>query len=260
MTDPLSEEEDRLAAQRRYALSSPEELPLREAFLASLSHELRTPLNGMLGMSEALGDGVFGPLSAPQREALARVLASGRTLRALVDDLLDLAKIQAGQLALDVTRTDLGALSRRALEEVRAAAAEKRQRLSLRVDADLDADLDARRMNRVLVSLLDNAVKFTREGGAISLEVDAPTRDAVEFRVRDDGIGIAAEHHALIFQVFTQVDGQLSRTYRGTGLGLALVRHLVDLHGGSVAVTSELDRGSSFCVRVPRGRSVAEGR
>lgn len=236
---------------------------LKDEFLANMSHELRTPLNAILGMSEGLQDNVFGVLQAPQRRAIALVEKSGKHLLELINDILDLSKIEAGKLDLHLETVSIQSLCAASLTFVQQAAMDKRLSLSTIIPDHLGALLirvDNRRMRQVLINLLSNAVKFTPEGGQVTLEVrmekpislvSESLSSAIQFAVSDTGIGIAPEHLDRLFRAFVQIDSSLSRQYAGTGLGLALVKQIVDLHEGWVDVESELGRGSCFKVYLP---------
>ncbi|NTU80412.1 MAG: PAS domain S-box protein [Chloroflexales bacterium] len=228
-------------------------LKLKDEFLAMMSHELRTPLNVVLGISEALDEELYGPLSERQRKALATVTQSGRHLLAILSDILDLAYIEAGKAALDVWAVDVDILCRTALQFVHGAAQQKGLRLLRTVASGVEGlRADQRRLTQILVNLLDNAVKFTPAGGTVGLEVaDDAAQERIAFTVWDTGIGIAEADYPRLFQPFTQIDGRLSRQYEGIGLGLTLVRRLVELHGGSISLESTPGQGSRFTVRLP---------
>jgi len=238
---------------------------LKDEFLASMSHELRTPLNSILGMSEALQEEIFGELNADQRQAISTVDSSGRHLLSLINDILDLSKIEAGKLELNIDEVSIRELCQTSLTFVRQLAFKKRIALSSDIPAALEhgvIEIDNRRMCQVLINLLSNAIKFTPDGGRVSLSVrwssDGPRR--ICFAVTDTGIGIAPENLDHLFQPFVQIDSSLNRQYSGTGLGLALVKQIAELHGGQVGVTSELGRGSCFTVYLPCPDSLAEPR
>ncbi|MEB3885435.1 response regulator [Lyngbya sp. CCY1209] len=238
---------------------------LKDEFLASMSHELRTPLNSILGMSEALQEEIFGELNADQRQAISTVDSSGRHLLSLINDILDLSKIEAGKLELNIDEVSIRELCQTGLTFVRQLAFKKRIALSADIPADLEygvIEIDNRRMCQVLINLLSNAIKFTPDGGRVSLSVrrssDGPRR--ICFAVTDTGIGIAPENLENLFRPFVQIDSSLNRQYSGTGLGLALVKQIAELHGGQVGVTSELGRGSCFTVYLPCPDSFAEPR
>lgn len=229
---------------------------LKDEFLATMSHELRTPLTGILGFSEGLRSGVYGPLTAAQLRPLMLIDESGRHLLGLINDILDLSKIEAGRLAVVVEDVLALDLCRSSLRLVSEQAEKKRQRVSCEVEPpDLLVQCDAHRMRQVLVNLLGNAVKFTPEEGALGVRVHAaPDAQAVYFEVWDTGIGIAPDQQAELFEPFTQVDSGLARRHGGAGVGLALVQRLVDLHGGSVTLSSVAGQGSSFVVSLPWGQ------
>ncbi len=240
---------------------------LKDEFLANMSHELRTPLNAILGMTEGLDDGVFGDLNPQQHDALQTIDRSGTHLLELINDILDLAKIEAGQIELSRTLTPIGELCQSSLTFIRQQAVKKRLQLQLHVQFELpDLLLDERRMRQVLINLLNNAVKFTPEGGCITLGVTLESRtdlggngQCVRFAVTDTGIGIAPADLKKLFQPFIQVDSALNRHYEGTGLGLSLVKRIVELHGGQVGVTSEVGVGSCFTLDLPYSLSTVPG-
>jgi PAS domain S-box-containing protein len=226
---------------------------LKDEFLASMSHELRTPLNAVLGLSEALREQAYGALNEKQDRALRTVEESSRHLLDLINDILDLAKIGAGKLELVLEETVVEQLCLASVRMVRQAAQQKQ--ISVRVALDPQARYvmaDARRLKQILVNLLTNAVKFTPAEGSVGLEVQADAmQHALRFTVWDTGIGIAPHQLEQLFQPFVQLDSRLARQYEGTGLGLALVYRMAELHGGSVAVTSHEGIGSRFTVSLP---------
>jgi PAS domain S-box-containing protein len=226
---------------------------LKDEFLASMSHELRTPLNAVLGLSEALQEEIYGSLNDRQRRALHSIAESGRHLLDLINDILDLAKIGAGKLELDLQPVAVETICQASLRLIKQVAHTKQLSVALTLDPAVTLlHVDARRMKQILVNLLSNAVKFTPAGGSIGLEVAGNTiRQAVDLTVWDTGIGIAHEQMSQLFQPFVQLDRRLARQYEGTGLGLALVYRMIELHGGSIAVTSEIGRGSRFTVALP---------
>ncbi|MBW4522054.1 MAG: PAS domain S-box protein [Scytolyngbya sp. HA4215-MV1] len=235
---------------------------LKDEFLANMSHELRTPLNAILGMSEGLLEEVFGALNDAQKKAIATIERSGQHLLELINDILDLSKIESGKLELDISEVSIRSLCNNSLTFVRQMALKKNIRLTSQIATNVHSiQADDRRLRQVLINLLNNAVKFTPEGGAVTLEVNSRIEDHadslkasgcwLEFAVVDTGIGIAPEYFPQLFQAFVQIDGKLNRQYNGTGLGLALVRQIVELHGGEVTVQSEPGCGSCFTVRIP---------
>ena len=232
---------------------------LKDEFLAAMSHELRTPLNAILGLSEALQEEVYGSLNERQLRSLRNIEESGRHLLELINEILDIAKIQAGKVELQVGPVSVQSVCQSGLTLIRQMAHKKQIDVSAVFDSEVTAiHADGRRMKQILVNLLTNAVKFTPEGGKIGLEVVADgERGAVHFTVWDTGIGISEDEMGMLFQPFVQLDSSLSRQHSGTGLGLALVRHLTELHNGGVAVESEVGTGSRFTVSLPWDPSVA---
>ncbi|HXH41186.1 MAG TPA: response regulator, partial [Thermoanaerobaculia bacterium] len=226
---------------------------LKDEFLANMSHELRTPLNAILGMSEVLEEGIHGPLNDRQRKSLKTIEESGRHLLDLINDILDLSKIEAGKLELSIAPVGVRALCEAAVRMVREHAAKKRIRLSTTVDPSLVTLIaDDRRLKQILVNLLSNAVKFTPDGGAVGLDVSSSAKqNTVSFSVWDTGIGISADGIDQLFRPFVQLDSTYARQFSGTGLGLSLVRRMTQLHGGRVDVESAVGQGSRFTVMIP---------
>jgi len=223
----------------------------KSEFLANMSHELRTPLNAIIGFSEVLGEQMFGPLNEKQAEYAQDILSSGRHLLSLINDILDLSKIEAGRMELELGRFHLPTTVENALTLVR----ERATRHGLGLEVSLDPRLgdfvgDERKIRQVLLNLLSNAVKFTPPGGRIGIQA-MPTDGAVELSVSDTGIGIAPGDQAVIFEEFRQVGTDYARKREGTGLGLALARRFVSLHGGEIWVKSELGKGSTFTFKLP---------
>lgn len=225
----------------------------KDEFLANMSHELRTPLNAILALSESLLEELRGPLNERQQAAVRAIEASGRHLLALINDVLDLAKIEAGRMEISREVVAVSDLCEASIALIKEQANKKRIRLSLQLDNPHARFLaDPRRLKQILVNLLSNAVKFTPDGGSVELRVATDANQGtIAFTVSDTGIGIAPEQLQYLFQPFVQLDSSLSRQHEGSGLGLALVRRLADLHGGSVAVTSEPGKGSEFTVTLP---------
>jgi len=226
---------------------------LKDEFLASMSHELRTPLNGILAMSEGLQEQVYGPLNAQQLRAVRDIKECGRHLLALINDILDVAKIEAGKIEVDQGPIVVDEFCQATIRLVRGSAQKKKLRLSLQLDESVGVLIsDERRLMQILVNLLSNAVKFTPDGGEVTLEVAGDrARQQVCFVVRDNGIGISPEDLARLFQPFVQLDSRLSRNYPGTGLGLALVKRLTILLGGHTRVDSQPGVGRCFAVVLP---------
>ena len=223
----------------------------RDSFMAAMSHELRTPLHGILGLSELLLDHTFGPLGEKQEKSLRRIRESGEHLLELINDILDLTRIQNAGVTLELGDCDLRETCEAAIRLVDGAAKEKAQQVSLTLPESRPRLLaDDRRLKQVLVNLLGNAVKFTARGGSIGLEVK-PAGHEVRLEVWDTGKGIPPELMGRLFQPFVQLDERLSREHTGSGLGLALVRQLVEAHGGRVELRSEVGKGSRFIIALP---------
>lgn len=230
-------------------------LQLRDEFLASVSHELRTPLNVVIGLSDALAEGVYGDLNARQLRSLHTLNESGRHLLNLINDILDVAKAEAGQMNLLPTDVKLDELCQASLTMVRQTAEERQIRIHYELSANLASiRADGLRLKQVLVNLLSNAVKFTDNQGEIGLEVTENQADGtITFTVWDTGIGIADADQMRLFQPFVQLDTRLNRKYGGTGLGLVLVRRLVELHRGTVSMQSVVGQGTRVVVSLPVG-------
>jgi signal transduction histidine kinase len=218
-----------------------------------MSHELRTPLNAIIGFSEVLTDRMFGELNEKQEEYLKDIYASGTHLLSLINDILDLSKIEAGRMELELTDFDLPTALDNAIILVRERAARHGISLHKGFDERLgQIQADERKVRQVVLNLLSNAIKFTPEGGRI--EVAAMPRDgSVEISVRDTGIGIAPEDQEKVFEEFRQV-GTAAKKVEGTGLGLTLCRKFVELHGGRIWVKSQLGAGSTFAFSLPQRR------
>jgi signal transduction histidine kinase len=222
----------------------------KSEFLASMSHELRTPLNAVIGFSDVLLEGMFGETNEKQTEYLRDILSSGQHLLSLINDILDLSKIEAGRMELDLADAHLPSAIDDALLLMRERAGRRGITLERTVSEDLgEIQADARKVKQVLLNLLSNAVKFTPEGGRIAVRA-ARVDGAAEISVSDTGVGIAPEDHDAVFEEFRQV-GKAERKAEGTGLGLALCRKFVELHGGRIWVTSQLGAGSTFTFTLP---------
>ncbi len=226
---------------------------LKDDFLATMSHELRTPLNGILGLAEILIDGHRGPLNDYQLKYVNSIFSSGRHLLSLINDVLDLSKLEAGKFEIHPEMVLVNEICQASLMFVKEQAVKKDLQINLEMDPrapTLQADM--RRLKQVLVNLLGNAVKFTPAGGKVTLIVRArPEQEMLDFQVIDTGIGITPADQKRLFAPFVQIDSSLSRQYEGTGLGLALVKRMVDLHRGTVSVTSAPGQGSCFTVSLP---------
>jgi signal transduction histidine kinase len=227
----------------------------KSAFLANMSHELRTPLNAIIGFSEVLAERMFGEVNDKQMEYLQDIHSSGQHLLTLINDVLDLSKIEAGRMELDLSCIDLGLLMDDALTLVR----ERAQRNGLQISLDVGEGLaewvaDARKVKQVVVNLLSNAVKFTPAGGSVRLRarrLDKAGQSIAEVSVADTGIGIALEDQALVFDEFRQAGSDPRHRAEGTGLGLSLARRFVELHGGTIGVESRPGEGATFSFLLP---------
>jgi signal transduction histidine kinase len=223
----------------------------KSEFLANVSHELRTPLNAIIGFSEVLGERMFGELNEKQAEYTEDILSSGRHLLSLINDILDLSKIEAGRMELEVTTFHLPDAIENALLLIRERASRHGIKLDRVIDDRLgDFTGDERKVKQILVNLLSNAVKFTPEGGQIKVEARLGD-SAVIISVTDTGIGIAKKDQEAIFEEFRQASGHYAQKREGTGLGLTLTRKFVELHGGKIWVESELGKGSKFTFTLP---------
>jgi signal transduction histidine kinase len=225
---------------------------LKSQFLATMSHELRTPMNAIIGFSQVLLRESKGDLNAHQHTMVERILSNSRNLLCLVNDILDLSKIEAGRLELKPEPCDILQLTEATVSQLRALAEEKN--LLVRVESHLAhsrAFNDSMRVRQVLVNLVSNAIKFT-ETGEILIRLNEPEPNRIAIAVQDPGIGIAASEIDQIFEVFRQIDQTINRQYGGTGLGLAITRSLVEMMGGSISVQSQLGVGSTFRIEIPR--------
>ena len=233
----------------------------KSEFLASMSHELRTPLNVILGMAEILRKKTLGELNRDQQESVASVEESGRYLLSLINDILDLSKIEAGMLQLDIQEAAVRDVVESSLRFVREAAHRKKITLESSYRQEiLYLHVDARRLKQILVNLLANSVKFTPEGGHITIEVSQPIdRHQIRFSVQDNGIGIDEKDLPKLFKSFQQIDSALNRKYAGTGLGLSLVKRMTEMHGGTVAVASKPGQGARFTITLPLQNPLTAG-
>jgi PAS domain S-box-containing protein len=234
---------------------------LKDEFLASMSHELRTPLTGILGLSEALQLQTFGTLTERQDKVVREIESSGRHLLDLINDILDLSKIEAGKLDLALAPCRAAEVCQASMSLVKGVAQQKRLNLGFSMNLpEIMVRADARRLKQMLVNLLSNAVKFTPEGGSIGLDVAADNNEKVlRFTVWDKGIGIKPEDLAKLFRPFVQLDSGLARQYSGTGLGLSLVKRMAELHGGGIQVESVPGEGSRFTIVLPWNEGEGEG-
>jgi PAS domain S-box-containing protein len=243
---------------------------LKDEFLANMSHELRTPLNSILGLSNVLGEQVLGSLNERQIKAIGTVESSGEHLLSLINDILDLSKISSGMMELNVESVLVKNLCDSSLVFVKQQAFQKQVQIASNIPKNINKiNVEERRIRQVLINLLTNAIKFTPSEGQVNLlvavgrgdtwqgEATIPQRiklmnsPMIVFQVVDTGIGIAANDLQRLFQPFVQISSSLNRQYEGTGLGLALVKQIVELHGGQVMAESEVGKGSCFSVALP---------
>jgi signal transduction histidine kinase len=223
----------------------------KSEFLANMSHELRTPLNAIIGFSEALLERMFGEMNAKQEDYLKDIHSSGKHLLSLINDILDLSKVEAGRMELELSEFDLPSAMQNAMTLVRERAQNHGIALKLHVDRKLgEIRADERKFKQILLNLLSNAVKFTPDGGRV--EVDARRNGtSVEVSVKDTGVGIAKKDQEAVFEEFRQVGRDYTSKQEGTGLGLALARRFVELHGGKIWLQSAPGKGSTFTFTLP---------
>ncbi len=233
---------------------------LKDEFLANMSHELRTPLNSVLGLAESMLEHVYGALNDEQEKVLTVIEESGRHLLTLINDILDLSKIGAGKLTLDIQSVNIASLTQASLRFVKQSVQKKKIDIKTTIDPAIESiEADQRRLKQMLVNLLSNAVKFTPTGQSIGLDVyGSAETNVIHFTVWDTGIGISKKDLRHLFQPFVQLDSRLSRQYGGTGLGLALVQRMAEIHGGSISVESEPEKGSRFTISLPWYTSAPE--
>src|SRR4051812_4710544 len=248
---------------------------MKSEFLANMSHELRTPLNAIIGFSEVLGDGLIGNLSDQQKKFIGDIFSSGKHLLSLINDILDLSKVEAGKMMLDLESVQISSLFANSLSIIKEKAQARHINLTLDAPRELGSiRADARKVKQIVYNLLSNAVKFSRDGGEVTLRAanvprskvgqltgfgsgrafplaDNDFEEFLEISVTDKGIGISAEGLEALFKPFSQIDSGLSRKFEGTGLGLAMIKLLAELHGGTLAVESVVGAGSRFTVWLP---------
>jgi signal transduction histidine kinase len=244
----LRDNERRLEARTRALVDAGKQ---KAQFMANITHELRTPLQGIMGLCDLVGRGVYGEATERQREAMRDAKISAKGLLGLIDDLLELGRADAGKLELRPTEVDVADLLPGVVSTVQWMLAGKTLHVELDVEPNLPTVItDRGKLNQVVLNLLSNAVKFTPDGGSVSLRARRGDGDLC-IQIEDTGIGIPEDQLERVFGEFYQVDGSASREFGGTGLGLALVRRLLDLMGGTVAVRSTPGNGSTFEVRLP---------
>jgi PAS domain S-box-containing protein len=261
----LTEQKKQQESRRRSRDLEEQNLRIQEAnrlkseFLANMSHELRTPLNAIIGFAEVLVDGKAGPVNAEQCEYLNDILTSGHHLLQLINDVLDLAKIEAGKMELYPEPFSLKTVADEVCAIMRPIAAKRNVTIDLRAADNADTvTLDLRKVKQVLYNLLSNAVKFSHEDGVVKLTIGLDAQEQLQIQVKDGGIGIKSADLPRIFCEFEQVGSGASRRSPGTGLGLALTKRIIELHNGSILVESEFGKGSTFTITIPRSINVAE--
>ena len=255
MAESLRFFRDRIAAQReleRAAVVAAESAnKAKTDFLANMSHELRTPLNAVIGFSEALHERIFGELNEKQAEYVSDIHSSGKHLLSLINDILDLSKVEAGSMQLYVVEFDVTSALQNALTLVRERAQRQGIKLALHVDPALQTfRADERKFKQIMLNLLSNAVKFTPSGGYVDIAA-RHVNSALEVAVSDTGVGIAPHDQQAVFEEFRQVGDDYTRKAEGTGLGLSLTLRLIELHGGTLLLQSELGKGSTFTFTLP---------
>jgi signal transduction histidine kinase len=226
---------------------------MKSDFLATMSHELRTPLTSIIGYSDMLLSGMLGAPTEQQENLLRRILSNSETLLSLINDILDLTKIEAGKLELALEPVEFRHALDRALGLVETRAAERRIKLGTVLPPDLPLLLaDPSKLEQILLNLLTNSIKFTEELGSVTVEARPAPAGMIEIRVTDTGVGISSEDFERIFERFTQLDNTSTRNEGGTGLGLSITKDLIELHGGAIAVHSQPGKGTTFTFTIPR--------
>jgi len=240
---------------RRQAFELEQASALKSQFLANMSHEFRTPLNAILGYTSMLQQGVAGPLEPPVKRHLSRVASNGQHLLSIINEILDISRIEAGRMPLQISRFKVPELVGEVIAELEPII----RRSKLAVTTDLPRDLkpifnDRQKVKQIILNLLSNALKFTAQG---SVSISARAMHApksIAISVADTGIGIAPEDHGRIFEDFKQLDNSPTRAYGGTGLGLSICRRLADIIGGEISVRSQLGKGSTFTLTLMHSR------
>ena len=258
---PLQTEEGTLVSsairditeRKRLELRMQEASRLKSEFLANMSHELRTPLNAIIGFADLMHKGKVGAVSPEHEEYLGDILTSSRHLLQLINDVLDLSKVESGKMEFRPERVDLTKLSGEVRDILRGLAASKRLQVNTRIDPEVaTVVVDPSRVKQILYNYLSNAIKFTPEGGRIDIRIVAEGSDLFRIDVEDTGVGISEGDLGKLFVEFQQLDASIAKKYQGTGLGLALTKRLAEAHGGRVAVRSAPSEGSTFSVILPR--------
>ncbi len=224
---------------------------IKSEFLANMSHELRTPLNSIIGFSEVLLEKIFGDLNKKQTKYANNILTSGKHLLSLINDILDLSKVEAGKIELKIEEFSLQEILTECQTLVKSLAGKKNIWLEIKIEEISTIKADPVRFKQIMYNLLSNAIKFTPEGGKVDVSAK-PANEMVQISVQDTGIGIAKEDYEKVFEEFKQIDSSYSKQYQGTGLGLPLTRKLVELHEGKIWLESELGKGSTFTFTIPQ--------
>jgi len=233
----------------------------KSEFLANMSHELRTPLNSVIGFAEVMKDEIFGPIGDRYKEYAESVHASGQHLLSLINDVLDLSKIEAGKIELVEEETDIAVILSKCRQLLHERASQAGLHIQLVIPGPLPfVIVDGRRIKQVILNLMSNAVKFTPPGGRITLRAEMETPRGLMISVADTGIGMTKEEVSVALEQFGQIDSELSRQHEGTGLGLPIARSLAELHGGELEVESQKDAGTTVTMWLPMQRIVPKAK
>jgi signal transduction histidine kinase len=225
----------------------------KNSFIMNMSHELRTPLNSVIGFSDLLLEGAFGPLNTKQSKYVNNILISGKSLLEIINNLLDISRLEAGEKTLKYEEVDIASLIGEVRMSLLSSASVKKINVELKIDPSVgNIKADITKLRQILYNLVSNAIKFTPARGKVIISA-CRKGDVLEVKVSDNGIGLSKESHEKIFMPFTQADSSAARGYGGAGLGLYIVRNFVDLHGGKIWVDSEVGKGSTFTVTIPAG-------
>jgi signal transduction histidine kinase len=222
----------------------------KSEFLATMSHELRTPLNAIIGYSQMLQESNFGNMSEKQQRFASHISTSGKHLLELINDILDLSKVEAGKMDLYMETFDVNEVIKNVYNIIDPLAVKKNIELNFEIDQDISIYADKIRFKQIFYNLMSNAIKFTPNGGHVTVDISV-NESFLKISVIDDGIGISKDKQIKLFTPFYQADSSTARTYQGTGLGLSIVKKIVELHGGTISVESEEGKGSNFSFTLP---------